>query len=58
MVEVHLGYFGTCLRHIFGISLRHGIFFEAHLGCLGTWFDAYHGDFEHMIWRIFLEILA
>jgi hypothetical protein len=25
---------------------------------LGTWFDAYHGDFEHMIWRIFLEILA
>jgi hypothetical protein len=39
-------------------ALRHGILFEAHLGCLGTWIDAYHGDFEHMIWRIFLEILA
>jgi len=23
---------------------------------LGKWFDAYHGDFEHMIWRIFLDI--
>jgi hypothetical protein len=25
---------------------------------LGTWFDAYHGDFGHIIWRIFLNILA
>jgi hypothetical protein len=52
MVEVHLGYFGTFLKNILVIS------FESHLGCLGTWFDAYHGDFEHMIWRIFLDILA
>jgi hypothetical protein len=32
--------------------------FEAYLGGLGTWFDAYLGDFGHMIWGILLEILA
>jgi hypothetical protein len=54
MVEVNLGYFGTCWVY----ALRHAILFEAHIECFGTWFDAYHGDFEHMISRIFLEILA
>jgi hypothetical protein len=52
MFKEHFGYM------IEVYALKHGIFFEEHLGCLGTWFDAYHGDFEHMIWRIFLEILA
>jgi len=42
------------LKEKFGYALRHGIFFEELVGFIGTWFDLYHGYFEHMIWRTFL----
>jgi hypothetical protein len=65
MLEAYLGGIGTCLWYFLDIlahvqgtfwvyALRLGVFFKEHLGCLGTWFDTYHGYFEHMIWRIFL----
>jgi hypothetical protein len=49
MLEAYVGTWFEVCYGCFGTCLRH---------VFGTWFDAYHGDLEHMIWRKFLEILA